>query len=844
MLIITGGPLDGSSFNLDGPPKEKLLGSSAECNLRLELGNVEPIHARIQPGSEGFLLTDAQSGTGTYVNGEKIGARYKLQDGDRICLGPPGSKGSAKLLVRVPDGYSPGDAGGSGEMDLFAPGPTSIEMDSDEPLVLIPVTPSAQSSGLEPAPSRPASPPPPPPPLSAEPPPPPPIAHEEAPEIEIPRAAPPPSPPPPAAPATAARKPAKADYAVDPPSIADDRLREALVPPPAARPAAARKAPARAPVKQRSAKRSSLPIVPIAGVLVVALLGAGGYYAFTTMKKASPVVSGVTPPKAAPGQTITIAGTDLGTSPGETKVRFGEIEGKVTSVSPTSVSAVIPASVPVQPQVQVSVESRGVRSNAMSIAVALVPRLKAIEPDVAMPGQEVVLTGENLDGKPLTVLVAAVPAEVKEATATAVRIRVPELPVAEGKGLPITVQIGSESASGVNLVFGKLPLVTALEPSSGAFGDRVTIKGRGFDADLKANRVTFGGQAALVISGSPTELAVAVPGVPSPESQAEVVVDVKGSTSTPTNFAVVRLSSASYRPRFYPAPVAERPDRDHVFVSTELGPVLLLSGKADAASTAERAFKVAASLNKLFDQAANAPVTLEVREAPAPAVGVAGATELLVTATPEDAAGYELPWDPSVKGRRASPRGVATYWTALLQDYLSLFAMRQRPVRLLDVSARAKPLLEIYAEAVRGSGSSGGVPPRVVSPLSTSLAKGLRDIALLLPAESGSRAGARLEGRWDGTMEEGAGAKPIRVRLRLEGSKLAGSMTSSAGKIAVDLPLKDVVFDKGALRFTLTSSGTTRFFNGPLAGEAIDGTIHASAGGPAVGRFSLRYVVE
>jgi hypothetical protein len=170
--------------------------------------------------------------------------------------------------------------------------------------------------------------------------------------------------------------------------------------------------------------------------------------------------------------------------------------------------------------------------------------------------------------------------------------------------------------------------------------------------------------------------------------------------------------------------------------------------------------------------------------------------------------------------------------------------MKQRPVRLLDLSARAKPLMELYSEAVRRSGTPAGVPARLVSPLTTSLAKGLRDIALLLPGEAAPRAAARLEGRWEGSMEEGAGAKPILVRLRLEGAKLAGSLTNRAGAVAVDIPLKDVTFDRGALRFTLTSSGSTRFFNGPLEGETITGTIHASAGGPAVGRFSLKYVVE
>ena len=66
------------------------------------LGNVEPFHARVVLGPAGLAIEDAGSATGTFVNGEKVEGRHALQDGDRVCLGPPGAKGSAKLLVLLP----------------------------------------------------------------------------------------------------------------------------------------------------------------------------------------------------------------------------------------------------------------------------------------------------------------------------------------------------------------------------------------------------------------------------------------------------------------------------------------------------------------------------------------------------------------------------------------------------------------------------------------------------------------------------------------------------------------------------------------------------------------------
>src|SRR6185295_13151252 len=143
-------------------------------------------------------------------------------------------------------------------------------------------------------------------------------------------------------------------------------------------------------------------------------------------------------------------------------------------------------------------------------------------------------------------------------------------------------------------------------------------------------------------------------------------------------------------------------------------------------STAERAMRVAAALNAVAEQAASVPVKLEAHDKPAPAVAVSGSATALVTATSEDAAAYEV---------RLSPKALAAFWAALLQDQLALFAMRERPIRLIQMTSRGRALTEIYAEAVRRSGPGTGVSWNIVSPLSSTRAKDLRDLALLPPSE-------------------------------------------------------------------------------------------------------------
>jgi len=98
---------------------------------------VDPVHAGLSWDFRGLVLTDMSSSTGTYVNGEKISGDHTLSDGDRVCLGPPGSKGSVKLLVRVPK-----DA--AFEAAAAAPGPEfslsgeegSVVLEASEPFSL------------------------------------------------------------------------------------------------------------------------------------------------------------------------------------------------------------------------------------------------------------------------------------------------------------------------------------------------------------------------------------------------------------------------------------------------------------------------------------------------------------------------------------------------------------------------------------------------------------------------------------------------------------------------------------------------------------------------------------
>jgi hypothetical protein len=215
---------------------------------------------------------------------------------------------------------------------------------------------------------------------------------------------------------------------------------------------------------------------------------------------------------------------------------------------------------------------------------------------------------------------------------------------------------------------------------------------------------------------------------------------------------------------------------------------------------------------------------------------------VVVSATAADAAAYAPPVTPAGAGRVA-PRALAAHWASLLQDMLALFVERQRPVRVVQSSPRGKVLLELFAEGERLGGSGAGVPTRLVEPLPSAVARAFREMALVVPAQAQATTAAAVTGTWLGVMEEdGVGQRPMQLRLEANGPRLAGAITSRAGKLGMDIPVHDVAYEKGVLTFRTTSGAAARRYRGTLQGGTLAGTIHAAdAREPVVGRFTLRY---
>jgi len=885
-LVVTGGPLDGTSYELPATG-DAVVGSSMDASVQIMLGNVEPFHARVTIDATGALtIADAGSATGTFVNGERVEGEHPLREGDRICLGPPGAKGSAKMLVFLPGelddraaattAADPRDFGlelGEAASAVFDGEATAVDVTTDEGEDLFsapqadwapPVAPAQPSparasfaappspEGLPAAPVY-AAPPPPPPRARTEPTPPPPPPPPAAPKGAAP-------PPPPSAHAERLTAPAPVDRPAPTPRAASEPEYSSELPAvpmpesehepsgpssPAApfpalrprRPASGKGRPATR--RRRALALPSLPLVPLLGA-VAGLAAVGGLVWFFLLRTRPPEVSAVAPAQVEAGQPVTLSGRNFGKDASKNVVLFGTQRGVVSAASATEIKAVVPAGV--SAQVPVVVETSGGRSAPVVLKVTAPVRAEAIVPAVAMPGQTILIRGEGFAGQQVGVQMGGLAASSVETSPEGVRAIVPALGLPEGSTTPVVVTVNGQPPRSFELVVGRLPLVMKLTPNTGAAGDRVVVDGRGFAPAPASNAVTFGGQPALVLNAAESQLTVVAPAAPVSDVQPDipVVVTANGRTSSSNaSFRLSRSGTGTFVPRFYAAPVPEYPADGLAFVATELGPVLVLGGPAEAPSTAERAVALADQLNALAGAAASRPLAFEAREAPQAAVAVVGQVRPLLAVTPEDVDAYARPWDGRGTGRRVTPAQLARHWSAVLQDYVGLFLYRQRPLRVLAMSSRGKVLADLYAEAARRSPGGTGIPASIIFPTSPTLAHDLRLMALVVSTEGG-RSAVAVEGRWTGVVQDpDLGDRPFSITLRSEGGRLGGTITTGQGAVQLTAPLRDVGFDRGDVRFTADLQGTSYRFKGSLEGNSVAGTIERAGRSPA--RFTLQF---
>jgi hypothetical protein len=904
-LTILGGPLNGSRVRLDDAEGEILIGSDASCRLVVNLPGVSPVHARVRRVPGGAIVQDPQTPRGVWVNDTRVGGQSMLRDGDILWLGPPGDDGSVLIQCRFPPQPAAEpieeflvDSVEASVPQAATPAPAPpvvpvMAAPEPEPEAFFFVEESAPSVPNVPPPTPPPAPPPPPeediyffeeaapaaPPAAPPPPPAPkPVAAAAAP---VPSAAPVAAPPPPAPPVVAKPPaPAPPPAPVAKPAAPAPPPAPPAAPPkpaPAEAPAAAPR-PASAPAPPRPAMRkqdTSAPemapgrvrVPPVVGeartpspapprraapspvgryaLIGVGILAVAGIAAVLLLRvRSGPALAAVTPARTSAGQTVRLVGTHFAADPAQNVVLFGDTPGHILKASATELDVEVP-DLPGAPgrdePIGVRVQVAGRESGPLPIALYQAPRIHGLSPDVALPGEEIVLAGRGW-GPNAQVRFGELEAEVLDVKPTSLRVRVPALEGGPGTAEQVVVAMGKDTSNPAPFLIGRLPLISGIDPVSASPGDIVTITGRGFQIRPVDNVVRVGGSRALMVSSNGGELKFVVPRAP--EGDVPVEIHVRGIEHTGAATLKMAPPPELVDFRFVAEPLEDTEGHDHAVLSTELGPTFVLA-PSGGHTAAERAIDAQRRLNAAaVPLKASRDADFEVRSIEmSPSLGLAGRPEWVLEVTNEDAAAYEEDWTKlGAKSVGVNRTRLATWWGAVARDLVLLLVRSEKPHFAADLAPEGRALADVFQAARKTA--NFGVPRKVVSD-SKPLREALRLVGLRVPpsvATSATSLGGaasaelKLEGTWRGSETSEGTRRGVTIKFMLPSGtySLASGVTMSLPLLNIEQPAKNSV------RFALQIRGSMSYYEAKWDGQKLVGTISSTPAGKGdLGTFEL-----
>jgi chitodextrinase len=245
--------------------------------------------------------------------------------------------------------------------------------------------------------------------------------------------------------------------------------------------------------------------VVLCGVVGALIAPLSGYSA----PKGAPTISNVTPMSGAVGSTVTITGTDF---VGVDLVSFYDYPTSFTVVSPTQITATVPAGTPSPGRWRVRTPDGVAKYEQLFTVTSIAPTISSVSPSSGAVASTVTINGSGFVGVDL-VSFYDYPTTFTVVSPTQITARVPA-------GTPSPGRWRVRAAGGIGVsgspftVTSAAPTIASVSPMSGSVGSLVTITGSNFNG---ADLVSFYDYPTSYTVVSSTQITATVPsGTPSP----------------------------------------------------------------------------------------------------------------------------------------------------------------------------------------------------------------------------------------------------------------------------------------------------------------------------------------
>lgn len=248
-------------------------------------------------------------------------------------------------------------------------------------------------------------------------------------------------------------------------------------------------------------------------------------------------ITSFSPSVGASGTPLTLTGTGFSSVNANNVVKFNGTTATVTSSSPTTIIAQVPAGATPGKITVTTADETATSADDFGGVLAIT----SFAPPSAAAGASVTITGTGFSTDRtrqtvrFTSATGTVDGAITASSLTSITATVPATAVT-GK-ISVTRETATVSSA---TEFLMLPFaITSFSPINGAIGSVVTIQGSGFSSVLENNTVKFGTVTATPTAVTPTSITVPVP---TTATTATVSVTTEGQTATSANvFTVVNL---------------------------------------------------------------------------------------------------------------------------------------------------------------------------------------------------------------------------------------------------------------------------------------------------------------